>query len=64
MEELRKINYLLRQDGQCPGQLLTWVSSRMASSGMLHCVALVGTDVSEELSASIIRVTRISEIEM
>jgi hypothetical protein len=34
----------------------------MASSGMLHHVALVRTDVSEELSASIIRLTRISEI--
>jgi hypothetical protein len=33
----------------------------MASSGMLHRVALVRTDVSEELSASIIRVTRIGE---
>jgi hypothetical protein len=31
----------------------------MASSGILHRVALVRTDVSEELSASIIRVTRI-----
>jgi hypothetical protein len=30
----------------------------MASSGMLRSVALVRTDVSEELSASIIRVTR------
>jgi hypothetical protein len=29
---------------------------------MLHHVALVRTDVSEELSASIIRVTRISEL--
>jgi hypothetical protein len=34
----------------------------MAFSGMLHLVALVRTDVSEELSASIIRVTRISEL--
>jgi hypothetical protein len=33
----------------------------MASSGMLRRVALVGTDVSEELSTSIIRVTRIVE---
>jgi hypothetical protein len=33
----------------------------MVSSGMLRRVALVGTDVSEELSASI-RVTRIGEI--
>jgi hypothetical protein len=34
----------------------------MESSGMLRRVALVKTDVSEELSASIIRVTRISEL--
>jgi hypothetical protein len=36
----------------------------MASSGMLRRVALVRTDVSEELSASIIRVTRICELEL
>jgi hypothetical protein len=34
----------------------------MASSGMLRRVALVRTDVSEEISASIIRVTRIGEL--
>jgi hypothetical protein len=34
----------------------------MLSSGMLRRVAIVGTDVSEELSASIIRVTGISEL--
>jgi hypothetical protein len=34
----------------------------MASSGMLHRVALVRTDVSEELSASFIRVTSIGEL--
>jgi hypothetical protein len=34
----------------------------MASSGMLRRVALLRTDVSEELSASIIRVTRIDEL--
>jgi hypothetical protein len=34
----------------------------MPSSGMLHRVALVRTDVSEELSSSIIRVTRIDEL--
>jgi hypothetical protein len=34
----------------------------MASSGMLHHVAIVGTEVSDELSTSIIRVTRIGEL--
>jgi hypothetical protein len=34
----------------------------MESSGMLRRVALVRTDVSEELSASFIRVTRIGEL--
>jgi hypothetical protein len=34
----------------------------MASSGMLRRVALVRTDVSEELSASVIRVTRIGDL--
>jgi hypothetical protein len=34
----------------------------MASSGMLRRVALVRTDVSDELSASFIRVTRIGEL--
>jgi hypothetical protein len=33
----------------------------MSSSGMLRLVALVGTDVSEELSACIIRVTIVSQ---
>jgi hypothetical protein len=34
----------------------------MASSGMLRRVAVVRTDVSEERSASIIRVTKIGEL--
>jgi hypothetical protein len=34
----------------------------MVSSGMLRRVTLVRTDVSEELSASFIRVTRIGEL--
>jgi hypothetical protein len=35
---------------------------RNGVSEMLHCVALVRTDGSEELSASIVRVTRIREL--
>jgi hypothetical protein len=34
----------------------------MASSGILRRVVLVITDVSEELSASIIRVTRVGDL--
>jgi hypothetical protein len=34
----------------------------MASSGMLRRAALIRTDVSEELSVSFIRVTRIGEL--
>jgi hypothetical protein len=38
------------------------VTRRMSSSGMLRRVALVRTDLSEEPSAYIIRVTRIGEL--
>jgi hypothetical protein len=38
-----------------------WLA-RMASSGMLRHVALIKTNVSEELRASFIRVTRIGEL--
>jgi hypothetical protein len=34
----------------------------MVSSGMLRSVVLVGTDVSEKLSTSFIRVTRIGKL--
>jgi hypothetical protein len=49
----------LDSNGRCLRQSLSW---RMVSSGMLRSVAHVRTDVSEELSASIIRVTRIGEL--
>jgi hypothetical protein len=43
-------------------RLQTVLGRRMASSGMLRRVALVRTDVSEEPSTSIKRVTRIGEL--
>jgi hypothetical protein len=38
------------------------IAQRIVSSGMLRRVALVRTDIPEERSASIIRVTRIGEL--
>jgi hypothetical protein len=38
------------------------INMKMTSSGMLRRVVLLRTDVSEELSASIIRVIRIGEL--
>jgi hypothetical protein len=53
----------LQSDVRKPGWDFTFcLPSRMASSGMLRRVAIVRTEVSEELSASIIRVTRISKL--
>jgi hypothetical protein len=48
----------MRKQFICTGKLVR----RMVSSGMLHHVALVKTGVSEELSASFIRLTRIGEL--
>jgi hypothetical protein len=43
-------------------EYVTMIHRRMVSSRMLRRVALVRTDVSEEVSASFIRVTRIGEL--
>jgi hypothetical protein len=51
-----------RHSSQSPPWKSQILHRRMASSGMLRRVALVRTDVSEELSASIIMVTRIGEL--
>jgi hypothetical protein len=50
------------QNWMLPLSIIKQNSPRMASSGMLHSVALVRTDVSEKLSGSIIRATRIGEL--
>jgi hypothetical protein len=49
---------------QATEQRFPWLlfDKKTASSGMLRRVALVRTDVSEQLCASIIRVTRIGEL--
>jgi hypothetical protein len=52
-------DHCLLNNNPCLKRYVQW---RMASSGMLRHVALVRTDVSEELSASFIRVTRIGEL--
>jgi hypothetical protein len=48
--------------GYCSDLVLSMGPVWLASSGILRHVALVRTDVSEELSGSIIRVTRIGEL--
>jgi hypothetical protein len=41
---------------------MTWIRCRMVLSDLLRRVALIRTDVSEEVSASFIRVSRIDEL--
>jgi hypothetical protein len=51
------------EGGKIHDSVASYLSDRrVASSGMLRRVALVRTDVSEELRASFIRVTRIGEL--
>jgi hypothetical protein len=57
--------YIYRNGEECGAMRQYYemvITSRIGSSGMLRRVALVRTDVSEELSASFIRVTRIGEL--
>jgi hypothetical protein len=65
---LMSLIYLLCDDLLCDDDVFCLrfevftVVTMKASSGMLRHVALIRTDVSEELSASITRVTRIGEL--
>jgi hypothetical protein len=59
MSRIRKYNLIHRIAKCFRNCYLSW---RMSSSGMLRRAALVRTDISVELSASFIRVTRISEL--
>jgi hypothetical protein len=49
------------ETSRLPHCIANGTKKRMSSSGMLRRLALVKADVSEELSASIIRGSRISE---
>jgi hypothetical protein len=57
--DIKRVHVEDQEEAEESGELFIW---RMPSSGILRRVALVRTDVSEELSASFIRVTRIDEI--
>jgi hypothetical protein len=67
-----RFSFILQQISKCrfifsPFSITTifggqWMEWRIVSSGMLRRVALVRTDVPEELSTSFIRVTRIGEL--
>jgi hypothetical protein len=56
------VGYLYFFDFPMNFDLSSFVFWRMPSSGMLHYLAVVRTDVSEEHIMSIIRVTRIKEL--
>jgi hypothetical protein len=56
---VRQIAVVLDVLSCVPTEIYTW---RMAFLGMLRRVVLVRTDLSEELSASFIKVTRIVEL--
>jgi hypothetical protein len=55
-------SYVVMSTGPYPAYKGETNQRRIASSGMLRRVALVRTDVSKELRASFIRVTRIGEL--
>jgi hypothetical protein len=60
--KLTPVHYDVKQTEHVRFEVLTAVTMKNVSSGTLRRVALVRTDVSEEPSASSIRVTRIGEL--